>query len=70
MMACIVVMQVADVPRSAPLKTRLMWPALGLTAAMVATQVRQGFDKAREVTCYVSSYLNPCCGCICLGHDA
>jgi hypothetical protein len=32
-------MQVADVPRSAPLKTRLMWPALALTAAMVATQV-------------------------------
>ena len=29
----------SDVPRSAPLKTRLMWPAVALTAAMIATQV-------------------------------
>jgi hypothetical protein len=34
--------QVADVPRSAPLKSKLMWPALALTAAMVTTQVGPG----------------------------
>jgi hypothetical protein len=40
----VVGMQVADVPRSAPLKSRLMWPALALTAAMVTTQVMSGHD--------------------------
>jgi hypothetical protein len=30
---------VSDVPHSSPLKARLMWPAVILTAAMVVTQV-------------------------------
>lgn len=30
-------------PRSSPLKAKLMWPALALTAAMVITQIISGF---------------------------
>ena len=36
---------VADVPRSAPLKTKLMWPAVALAAAMVITQARRAGER-------------------------
>uniref|UniRef100_A0A383WLM6 RCK C-terminal domain-containing protein n=1 Tax=Tetradesmus obliquus TaxID=3088 RepID=A0A383WLM6_TETOB len=48
---------VADVPRSAPLKTRLMWPALGLTAAMVATQIISGFTGTSNIDLWPAAIL-------------
>lgn len=40
---------VSAVPNSSPLKSRLMWPAVALAVAMVATQVRA--DRLRHSEC-------------------
>lgn len=57
--------QVADVPRSAPLKSKLMWPALALTAAMVTTQVGPGISWGwtMQMMCWLVHCVVPCWFC-------